>query len=170
MEVSRAETAAQRAPSGRNLRLTGVEMAEWLAVTPAAITKMKQAGVLVLCDDGSYDARASVRSYVSKLRKSKSAGSASSKDLDTELKRLKVANEERRNLEWRMAYGTAIAAQIREQLLAQVCNLRDALTAKGITAADFAPLLGALGNIDVDRVLMGAEGDTDELAGIYDQD
>ncbi len=153
----------------RSVWLTGVEMADWLAMTPAAVTQLKGAGVLTAREDGRYDARANIRSYLTKLRQRKNGGTSAHTDLNKELLRLKVANEERRNLEWRMMYGTAIAEQIREQLIAQVSLLRDALAVKGVSPADFAPLIGALGKIDIDRALEGAEGETDELADIYDK-
>ena len=160
---------AQEKGASRSVWLTGVEIADWLAMTPAAVTQMKQAGVLIAREDGRYDARANIRSYVGKLRSRKTGAQSAHQDLNKELLRLKVANEERRNLEWRMMYGTAIAEQIREQLIAQVSLLRETLAVKGVTPADFAPLFGALGQIDIDRALEGAEGETDELADLYNK-
>jgi hypothetical protein len=82
---------------------TGVELADWLGITPSAVTRLKQAGRVVPAPAGGYLLKASIQKYVGGMRKSDERGSP--RDLDQQKKFWDVENAKQKNYRWRMDYG-----------------------------------------------------------------
>jgi hypothetical protein len=103
--------------------VTGSELAEWLGVSAAAITKMKQAKRIVPLPDGKYVLKDTVRAYCIELR-GKKASQGEGKDLQRTIDYWRGENLKAKNLRWRLGYGRDIARAIIEQLRASVNNFR----------------------------------------------
>ena len=138
------------------LTVSGAELADWLCVTPAAITQGRNAGFFVVRDDGRYDLKASVQSYIHRVR-GKKIKTGESGDLKKQLDYWDVENKKTKNRDWRMRYGQEIAMAVISQLSDIMVNARNTISKSPETLAFFDEAIETLGKVDYDMVLMQVE-------------
>lgn len=97
------------------ITVNGSELADWLAVTPGAVTRMVQRGELRQLEGGRYPLKASVQAVVKKLRGRK-AGQGETKDLERSLKYWQVEKSKQQVLSWRLSYGRDLASALLSHL------------------------------------------------------
>lgn len=136
---------------------TGAELAEWLSVSPAAITKLKQKGILSVNADGMYNLKASIQSYVRQLRGRKEP-QGQKIDLEANEDFWKTEDRKQRVLSWRVRYGSELTDKIMQQLTVGIGNLREVLkdNPKGVEAVK--GMLQAIGNINVYDIVYEVSG------------
>lgn len=151
--------------------VSAAELAEWLGVSAAAVTKMKQAKRIVPLPDGKYDLKETVRAYCIEVR-GKKAVQGEGKDLQRTIDYWKGENLKAKNLRWRMGYGRDIARAIIEQLRASVNSFRQACERDATPAILEATLRLAEGlrQINPDDVVYDVDDEGDDELTATDED
>ena len=91
--------------------VSGSELAEWLCVTPSAVTRMTENRRLEKVEGGKYPLKASVQAAIRELRGRKT-GQGESKDLERSAKYWQVENTKQKVLSWRLQFGKDMALRI----------------------------------------------------------
>lgn len=147
------------------LAVSGAELADWLCVSPAAITQGRNAGFFVVREDGRYDLKASVQSYIHRVR-GKKVKTGEAGDLKKQLDYWDVENKKTKNRDWRMRYGQEIAMAIIGQLTDIFVNAKNTIAKSPETLAFFDNAIRTLGSVDLDMVLMQTEDvEENEITG-----
>ena len=138
------------------LAVSGAELADWLCMTPAAVTQGRNTGFFFVRDDGRYDLKASVQSYIRRVR-GKKIKTGESVDLKKQLDYWDVENKKTKNRDWRMRYGQEIAMAVINQLTDIMVNARNTISKSPEALAFFDDAIETLGKVDYDMVLMQTE-------------
>jgi hypothetical protein len=89
---------------GQATTVTGVELADWLGVTPAAVSKAKTDGRVKTGPDGRFELKASVRMLYQAAIRRREHGELHGNQ-DRQLKYWQVENLKAKNAAWRRKYG-----------------------------------------------------------------
>ncbi len=155
-EALAGEPATSPAPEPEIV--SGVEMADWLGVSPAAVTQMKKAGVLKVSADGGYQLKASIKNYIATLRARK-AKTGDSADLDRSLKYWDVEAKKQKVTRWRIQYGREIGQMIIDQCRGGI-ELVKATVAKYPGAMDaLKKLSDEVAAVDIDDAVFSVDNE-----------
>lgn len=156
--------------ASKPLSVTGAELADWLGITPPAVTQLKKRGELVPDEDGKYDLRASIRAYCNNLRKRKTPKGEQTVNLEASLAFWRVENEKQKNLQWRVRYGQSIASAIVQQLSNAISILRSELENDSAACDAIRNLQESIGRVDLDDAVYETlnEANDDEFSEITD--
>ena len=147
---------AEKKKQAPQLAVSGAELADWLCMTPAAVTQGRNTGFFFVRDDGRYDLKASVQSYIRRVR-GKKIKTGESGDLKKQLDYWDVENKKTKNRDWRMRYGQEIAMAVINQLTDIMVNARNTISKSPEALAFFDDAIETLGKVDYDMVLMQTE-------------
>ena len=150
-----AETSEKKKQAPQ-LAVSGAELADWLCMTPAAVTQGRNTGFFFVRDDGRYDLKASVQSYIRRVR-GKKIKTGESGDLKKQLDYWDVENKKTKNRDWRMRYGQEIAMAVINQLTDIMVNARNTISKSPEALAFYDDAIETLGKVDYDMVLMQTE-------------
>lgn len=143
----------------------GSELAEWLCVTPGAITRMAAAGRLVQVEGGRYPLKSSVQKIITEMRGKKTSTSAEKKDLDRSMKYWQCEAQKQKVLSWRLQYGKELALAIVAQLDGALADFQRRTGNDPNLNAAILQLSQAIKSAKVDDVVYGMdEEDPDEFA------
>ena len=143
----------------------GSELAEWLCVTPGAVTRMAAAGRLVQLEGGRYPLKSSVQKIITEMRGKKQSTSAEKKDLDRSMKYWQCEAQKQKVLSWRLQYGKELALSIVEQLDGALADFQRRTGNDPNLNAVILQLSQAIKSVKVDDVVYGMdEEDPDEFA------
>lgn len=134
----------------------GSELAEWLCVTPSAITRMTAAGRLAKLEGGTYPLKASVRAIITEMRGRKHP-EGESKDLDRSLKYWQVEGKKQKVLSWRLQWGKSLALQILGALDASLLEFQRRVGGDTTINAAIVVLSQAIKAVKVDDVVCGMD-------------
>lgn len=152
------------------LTANGRELAEWLCLTPAAVSQMVKAGKLKALPGGAvpiYPLKSSVQSVIKELRGRK-RGTGEGKDLERSLKYWQVEKAKQAVLQWRLQYGKDIAVTILERLDSALAEFQRMTGSDARLNEAVLKLSGALKNARFDDTAYGL--DDDDVDGGYDDD
>lgn len=142
----------------------GSELAEWLCVTPSAVTRMSAAGRLEPLPGGQYPLKRSVQAIITEMRGRKTH-SAEKKDLDRSLKYWQVETAKQKVLSWRLQYGKELALSIITQLDGALAELQRRTGSDPNINGAILALSQSIKAVRVDDVVYGMdEEDPDEFA------
>ncbi len=151
------DTEQSTAPSSEDAVCSGAELAEWLSVTPAAITQLKKKGVLAVNADGLYNIKDNVQKYVRQLRNRKEP-QGQRMDLEASDDFWKTEDRKQRVLSWRVRYGSEITDKIMQQLAVGIGNLREALRDSPKAVEAVKDMLKAIGSINIYDIVYEVSG------------
>lgn len=127
----------------------GSELAEWLCVTPGAITRMTDNKRLTKGEGGKYPLKASVQAVIRELRGRKS-GQGESKDLERSAKYWDVENKKQKVLSWRLQFGKDMALRILGSLESALMTLQHSIAEDSQANAAVLKMADNLKNIRLD--------------------
>lgn len=136
---------------------TGAELAEWLSITPAAITNLKKKGVLAVDGNGMYNLKESIQTYVRQLRSRKDP-QGEKMDLEASENFWKIEDRKQRVLSWRVKYGSELADRIIQQLANGIGNLREAIRDSPKAIEAVKGMLQAIGNVNIYDIVYEISG------------
>ncbi len=116
------------------ITVTGRELAEWLCVTPAAVSQWHKAGKLQPIQGGAvpvFPLKASVQAMVKEWRAKRVGRSQGGNDLDRNLKYWQVEKAKQAVIQWRLTFGKDIAMAILTRLESALADFQ-----KEVGAAD----------------------------------
>lgn len=155
------------------LTASGKELAEWLCVTPAAVSQWAKSGKIRPIDGREdsppvYPLKESVQSIVREWRGRRKAAGEGSKDLERSLKYWKVERTKQAVLQWRMSFGKNIALSILDRLESSLAEFQKEVGKENPRInAVILRLAGALREARYEDY--GMEGE-DDLEGLDDGD
>ncbi len=142
----------------------GSELAEWLCVTPGAVTRMAAAGRLEQLDGGRYPLKSSVQKIITEMRSRRTSGNAERKDLDRSMKYWQCEAQKQKVLSWRLQYGKELALAIVERLDGALADFQRRTGGDENLNAVILQLSQAIKSSKVDDVVYGMdEEDPDEF-------
>ena len=144
--------------------VNGQELAEWLGITPSAVTRLKQAGRLAPVT-GGYALKASIQKYLSTVRKSSERGSP--RDLDQQKKFWDVENAKQKNYRWRLDYGRELIQAYIRAHRSSLEQFRQRLAKNSEALAAALAMQKAVDATAVDEVLLDV---SDEGGAYVDQE
>ncbi len=159
IEIDETKTAKKHKPVNDAV-CSGAELAEWLAITPAAITQLKKKGVLSVNANGMYNIKDSVQTYVRQLR-SRKEPQGEKIDLEASDDFWKTEDRKQRVLSWRVKYGSEITDKIIQQLTVGIGNLREVLRDYPKALEAIKDMLQAIGNINIYDIVYEVSGQLD---------
>jgi len=135
----------------------GAELAEWLGVTPAAVTGLKKRGVIKIGIDGKYPLKQSVTAYINSVKKTKARQNR--KTLDEQLKYWQVENAKTKNSQWRLDYGRQLIIAYRDHHRASLEEFRRSIANIPAAVKAALKLADAARNTDIEDVLYEVSDD-----------
>ena len=133
------------------LMVSGSELAEWLCVTPGAVTRMTDNRRLSRGDGGKYPLKASVQAVIRELRGRKS-GQGESRDLERSAKYWQVENTKQKVISWRLQFGKDLALRILGSLESALMDLQRAISEDSQANAAAMRMADALKNLRLDDI------------------
>lgn len=127
----------------------GSELAEWLCVTPSAITRMTDNHRLEKGEGGKYPLKASVQAAIRELRGRKT-GQGESKDLERSAKYWQVENTKQKVLSWRLQFGKDMALRILGAMESALMDLQRSIAEDSQANAAVLKFAANLKNIRLD--------------------
>ena len=143
--------------------VSGSELAEWLCVTPSAITRMTDNHRLEKGEGGKYPLKASVQAAIRELRGRKT-GQGESKDLERSAKYWQVENTKQKVLSWRLQFGKDMALRILGSLESALMDLQRSIAEDSQANAAVLKFSENLKNIRLDELDLS----DDDLLGAGD--
>jgi len=141
------------------IEVNAKELAEWLGVTPSAVTQLKAAGKIVPTPSGKFDLKATVAAYCRDLRARR--GPSESKDLSEQLLFWRVENAKTANARWRVEYGRRLIAAYVTHHGKSLAAFRDAIGGHAESMEAALRLAAAVSATDPEAIL--GEVTEDEL-------
>ncbi|MGN0866178.1 MAG: hypothetical protein ACI4SG_00670 [Oligosphaeraceae bacterium] len=141
----------------------GSELADWLCVTPSAVTRMTENRRLEKGEGGKYPLKASVQSVIRDLRGRKT-GQGESKDLERSAKYWQVENTKQKVLSWRLQFGKDMALRILGSLESALMDLQRSIAEDSQANAAVLKFSENLKNIRLDELDLS----DDDLLGAGD--
>lgn len=147
------------------MTVSGKELAEWLCVTPAAVSQMAHNGKLQPLDGGKvpvFPLKSSVQTVIRELR-GKRRNQGEGKDLERSLKFWQVEKAKQAVTSWRLQYGKDLALAILDRLAGALAEFQETTAADARLNDAALRLASALKSVKPDDVVYGL--DDDELEG-----
>lgn len=151
-------TAPKPKPQKKSIKtVTGVELAEWICVTPGAVTRMAGSGRIEQDKNGLYPLKTTIQKIIMELRARNVDKKADKKDLDRSLKFWQCEAQKQKVLSWRLQYGKELALAVIQSLDDALNEFQNKIGDDEQINAAILQLSTAIKAVNIEQVVYGVD-------------